>query len=214
MRLTINKPDGVVGIDGHFVDVDLSTLDKNIRAVQWHGTHGHIEFNDLSNKIINSILEFAEIYSLAKSLVATEIELIKAQEKADIEEENNKQKYLSQVAILENNNAELDYEYISKLINEVSFAGLTLGVRVRISDNKAIGIDVLNAVKLEDESGEKTLYAIRELFKFCQKMKVPFMTDVQPSLISIDRYAEFLKSLGATIYKFEFKNKYYAQFTV
>jgi hypothetical protein len=44
MRLTIIRDDGVVGIDGVFKTVDLSGLSAGIRAVQWDGTSGHIEF--------------------------------------------------------------------------------------------------------------------------------------------------------------------------
>jgi len=46
MRLTIIAPDGTVGIDGEFRHVDLPMLDANIRALQWDGVVGHIEFND------------------------------------------------------------------------------------------------------------------------------------------------------------------------
>lgn len=212
MRLVINKPDGVVGVNGVFMQVDLSLLPENIRIVQWYDSYGHVELYDSTNRDIDSVFEFNEIYNKAQLLIDTEIELKNAQEKEVIEQAISRQEYLSQVAILENCNAERGYEFISNLITGVSFEGLTLGVRVRQSDNKTIGIDVLNAVKLGDESGAKTLFSIRKLFKFCRESKVPFMTDVQPSVIPIDRYTDFLKSLGASIYKFENKEIYYAQF--
>ena len=46
MRVTIIKDDGVVGVDGVFRTVDLSTLDPTIHAVQWNGSVGYIEFSD------------------------------------------------------------------------------------------------------------------------------------------------------------------------
>jgi hypothetical protein len=57
MRLTIIKDDGVVGIDGVFKTIDLSSLSPGIRVVQWDGTSGHLEFySDVSpNLPINSI---------------------------------------------------------------------------------------------------------------------------------------------------------------
>lgn len=62
MRLTIIAPDGTVGIDGDFRNVDLSALDANIRALQWDGTTGHIEFNDgTPNQTINNIAEYTSI---------------------------------------------------------------------------------------------------------------------------------------------------------
>ncbi len=47
-KITIIADDGVVGVDGVFRAVDLSTLDPNIHAVQWDGAKGHIEYKDHS----------------------------------------------------------------------------------------------------------------------------------------------------------------------
>ena len=45
MRVTIIRDDGVVGVDGVFRNVDLSSLDPDIHAVQWDGAakRGHVE---------------------------------------------------------------------------------------------------------------------------------------------------------------------------
>ena len=50
MRITINKPDGLVGIGGEFRLIDLSALDPWIRCVQYDTVNqkGHIEF-DMEN---------------------------------------------------------------------------------------------------------------------------------------------------------------------
>jgi hypothetical protein len=69
MRLTIVAPDGTVGVDGEFRKVDLALLDSNIRAVQWDGTIGHIEFYDSSpNEVIDDITKFASIISAWEAL--------------------------------------------------------------------------------------------------------------------------------------------------
>lgn len=46
MRLTIIRDDGIVGVDGVFREVDLSSLDANIHAVQWDGAMGHVEYKE------------------------------------------------------------------------------------------------------------------------------------------------------------------------
>lgn len=50
MRLTIVPDDKVVIVDGEgYFDVDVSSLDANIHAIQWYDTHGEIEFKDETN---------------------------------------------------------------------------------------------------------------------------------------------------------------------
>lgn len=69
MRLTIIAPDGTVGIDGEFRHVDLPMLDANIRALQWDGVVGHIEFNDdTQNATIHDIDPFASVLSAWNAL--------------------------------------------------------------------------------------------------------------------------------------------------
>lgn len=58
MRVTIIRDDSVVGVDGVFRRVDLSALTANIRAVQWNGTSGHIEYHDTANTLLTDITEF------------------------------------------------------------------------------------------------------------------------------------------------------------
>ena len=58
MRVTIIRDDSVVGVDGVFRRVDLSALTANIRAVQWNGTSGHIEYDDTANTLLTNITEF------------------------------------------------------------------------------------------------------------------------------------------------------------
>jgi hypothetical protein len=58
MRVTIIRDDGVVGVDGVFRKVDLAALPDGVRAVQWSGAAGHVEFADMRNADITSISEF------------------------------------------------------------------------------------------------------------------------------------------------------------
>jgi hypothetical protein len=61
MRLTIVVPDSVVGVDGEFRNFNFE-INPNIRAVQWDGEKGHIEFNDgAPNHAIDDISDFSEI---------------------------------------------------------------------------------------------------------------------------------------------------------
>jgi hypothetical protein len=58
MRVTIIRDDGVVGVAGVFRQVDLSTLPGGVRAVQWDGTSGHIEYDNAANTTLDSITDF------------------------------------------------------------------------------------------------------------------------------------------------------------
>jgi hypothetical protein len=58
MRITIIRDDGVVGVAGIFRPVDLSALPAGIRAVQWNGTSGHIEYDGAANTTLDSIADF------------------------------------------------------------------------------------------------------------------------------------------------------------
>ena len=58
MRITIVRDDNMVGVGGIFRRVDLSTMPKGIRAVQWNGLSGHIEYDDASNMPLQNICDF------------------------------------------------------------------------------------------------------------------------------------------------------------
>lgn len=55
MRLTIIRDDGVCGIDGFFKTIDLSELPVGVRAVQWDGTTGHVEYYESANSVLTDI---------------------------------------------------------------------------------------------------------------------------------------------------------------
>ena len=58
MRVTIIRDDSLVGIDGQFRQVDLSGLPAGIRAVQWNGTGGHVEYDEAPNAVLDHITGF------------------------------------------------------------------------------------------------------------------------------------------------------------
>lgn len=73
MRLTIVPIDQLVIIDGVCVSgIDMSTIDDNIHAVQWYGSHGEVEFKPQKidgslhhfkpeNKLIDDISKYQKV---------------------------------------------------------------------------------------------------------------------------------------------------------
>ena len=55
MRVTVIRDDGVVGINGVFKTVDLTDMPEGVRAIQWDGESGHVEYDD--PQIENTFLE-------------------------------------------------------------------------------------------------------------------------------------------------------------
>ena len=65
MQYTIIKDDSVFGIDGIFYEINVSSLSNNIRAIQFTGNLGHIEFNDgQMNQEINSFDNYSFLVDL------------------------------------------------------------------------------------------------------------------------------------------------------
>jgi hypothetical protein len=58
MRITIIRDDELVGIDGEFKRIDMGTLPAGVRAVQWNGSSGHVEYDNGSNTELDSISTF------------------------------------------------------------------------------------------------------------------------------------------------------------
>lgn len=73
MRITVIPSDKRVVIDGvGYNEIDLSSLDPSIHAIQWHGTYGEVEIKDargrmIENREINSFDEYNFIISLAQN---------------------------------------------------------------------------------------------------------------------------------------------------
>lgn len=69
MKLTIIVPDSIVGIDGEFRELNLSALPANVRAVQWDGVAGHVEYSDgKPNLAITSVAPYNSIVSAWNAL--------------------------------------------------------------------------------------------------------------------------------------------------
>ena len=65
MRLTIIPTDGTVIIDGKaYSNLDLSSIDTTVNAVQWYDTQGEVELKDpttgnmTGHRLITSVDEF------------------------------------------------------------------------------------------------------------------------------------------------------------
>lgn len=64
MKLTIIRSDNTVYKDGVALQVDCSSLDPNIRAIQWDGTAGWIEYEDYSRETpIKNLKKYRSIVS-------------------------------------------------------------------------------------------------------------------------------------------------------
>ena len=70
MRVTIVADDGKVGVDRVFREVDLSSLNPNIHAVQWDGVKGHVEYKDrrpeTTLKSISAYRRFIDAWTAAE----------------------------------------------------------------------------------------------------------------------------------------------------
>ena len=76
MRLTIIKPDNMVGIDSEFYKVNLDYLPADIHAVQWDGEYGHIEKVDKPTEFIGSIKQFDSVVPLWEKAKADHLAMI------------------------------------------------------------------------------------------------------------------------------------------
>ena len=68
MRVTINNVDGLVGIDGIFKEIDLSSLPSDLRVVQWNGSSGHVEWTNQANTEISSLTDYQQYIDAYNSL--------------------------------------------------------------------------------------------------------------------------------------------------
>ena len=70
MRVTIIPKDGRVVVDGEgYGDIDLSSIDPIVHAIQWYDTEGEVEIKDargrmVENRVITSFDEFAFVVPL------------------------------------------------------------------------------------------------------------------------------------------------------
>jgi hypothetical protein len=68
MRVTIIRDDGTVGVDGVFRLVNLSALAPGVRAVQWDGSSGHVEYDASANTTLdnmNAYQQFVDLWNAA-----------------------------------------------------------------------------------------------------------------------------------------------------
>jgi len=63
MKISIIKPDGVVGVNGFFIKLDLSSLPENLRAMHWLDDHGLEEWTDQTTTQISNVIAYDAILS-------------------------------------------------------------------------------------------------------------------------------------------------------
>ncbi len=64
MRFTYIKDDKVVGIGGKFLNIDNSTFDQEVDAIQWYETWGEIEFINRQERNNEKFEDISYIQSL------------------------------------------------------------------------------------------------------------------------------------------------------
>jgi len=80
MKVTIIPEDGAVSVDGiGFGNLDLSSLDPSLHAVQWYDTYGEVEFKGVfadgkttkpENHFITSFAEYEPVLALWQAAAA------------------------------------------------------------------------------------------------------------------------------------------------
>jgi len=63
MKIAIIRPDGIVGINGFFIKLDLSSLPERLRVVQWIDDHGFEEWTDRETTQITNLVAYDDILS-------------------------------------------------------------------------------------------------------------------------------------------------------
>jgi hypothetical protein len=77
MRFTYVRADKVVGIDGKFLNIDNSSFDQEVDAIQWYETWGEIEF---INRQERNNEKFEDISYIQPLIEAWEYEDVKISE--------------------------------------------------------------------------------------------------------------------------------------
>lgn len=83
MRVTINKLDGIVQVDGEAYRVDLSALPDYVAMVQWFDTDGWIEFAQDHRKAFLPNCKIADFTPYQHVFLAWKAAKIKAAEEAE-----------------------------------------------------------------------------------------------------------------------------------
>lgn len=98
MKVTINRADNRVSVDGEAYNVDLSSLPAYISVIQWFGDKGHIEFiNDgrgqfMPNIAIGDISAYHYVIDAWKVAKQEEADRKEAEAKKLRDEENERRK--------------------------------------------------------------------------------------------------------------------------
>jgi hypothetical protein len=63
MKYMIAKPDGMMGVDGVFYQIDMSSIPDTLRVVQWKGNTGHEEWTNKPNTTFNDYKKYEAVYN-------------------------------------------------------------------------------------------------------------------------------------------------------
>lgn len=200
MNLVLIRDDATIGIDGIFYQVTMSAVPDSVHAVQWSGSSGVVEYKSAPAQAIESLKNIPWIFNVIK--LFNDEQKKKAKEiEAEKRQLSLKADYDAMASKLEKDIAAADAVSVSTIIDR-QWINLTLAERRR--GDVLIGIDVTNAIGLETQTGTKTLFEIRRLFKACGDLNVRVFSDVLPRQIDRTRYCSFLQKLGATITHHEY----------
>jgi hypothetical protein len=121
MRLAILVGDNMVVIDGKSETVDLTGMPEEVRAVQWDGAAGHVEYHNLGEHRPNELLDSIDDYQW----------VIDAWEAAAAESEKEKQALQVGAAKLnieaKHGEKEVDQENLARLAVEAEAQAVNAG---------------------------------------------------------------------------------------
>lgn len=201
MHLTYNTTDKVLCLDGICVEVKGKGIPKKLHAVEWDDNTGHLQFLDGTCKKLTAIKGTAWL----ENLVELHTKAVTAHNEEIAKLDNELEEYATAVKELEKDYLEMSPKQIGEIL-ATRWTNLKLGLRVRESDDKVIGIDVLMAEGYGDGTGVKTLQTIRDLFEKAREDGVYLFSDVKPDIVDKEQYLKYLEKLGAIITRYPHAN--------
>lgn len=191
-RLTIVKPDNLVGIDGLFYKVDLSLIEslQNIRAVQWDGAEGHIEANDGSNSVLTELgLKDFQLAIDGWNAVKNNIVLDTS--------ESDRNKLEMAIELVHKSYPIANKDSIDSALQK-KYKNITIAPLIRASDTALIGIEVTMATGVDGTAGALALLSLRACTNDLFSLGIPMVALIIPKVGTIDKdeYAKFLLSVS------------------
>jgi hypothetical protein len=201
MKLTIVRPDKLIGVDDVFVTLDLDFLPDDIRVVQWDGEKGHVEKYDFSNEVITDISDF-------KPLIEAHARQLKLNENKQAEVINVTNGYNEITSKINDGFVTISKELIKPILKQ-SWTGLTLSGKIHDYELIGIYIDYLKGGTRAD--GIAGMLSLRTLVKQAKNSKVPLFADLMPDGIDKEQFSVFFEKLGAKVIRHSYANYMYME---